>query len=77
MNTDTQTHSTELSLEQLNDVNGGALPALFWIGSGIATGVAAGIRYFAEDIGDAIGSTDNVAEDMGEGRRQRQVAATK
>lgn len=77
MNTDTQNHNTELTLEQLNDVNGGVLPIAFWVGSGIATTVAAGVRYFAKDIGDAIGSTYNVVEDMGDGRRQRQEAATK
>ena len=58
----THTTNLELTLEQLNDVNGGAIPLAYWVGAGVVG--ALGTWYFSEDAGDAAGSASNIKDKM-------------
>ena len=69
----TQTANTELTLEQLDDVNGGVEPIT--IGIGIGVGVSAvigfGVWYFSEDAGDAAGSASNIKDKINQTPEER------
>ena len=58
----TQAMTTELTLDQLDAVNGGAIPLAYYAGAVVVGGVAAWL--WPEDAGDAAGGASTIKDKM-------------